>query len=63
MYMTGPILAGLRGTKITGSINYTLVTYTCDRCRLARITFLVHGSVTHMYTSIYIISCTFLHNI
>jgi hypothetical protein len=24
--MTGPILTGLRGTKITGSISYTLVT-------------------------------------
>jgi hypothetical protein len=26
MSMTGPILAGLKGTKITGSISYTLVT-------------------------------------
>jgi hypothetical protein len=28
MTMTGPILTGLRGTKITGSISYTLVNYT-----------------------------------
>jgi hypothetical protein len=27
MSMTGPILTGLRGIKITGSISYTLVSY------------------------------------
>jgi hypothetical protein len=31
MSMTGPILAGLRGTKITGFISYTLVTHYAHR--------------------------------
>jgi hypothetical protein len=61
--MTGPITAGLRGTKIMGSISYTLVSSPRDSTRivdLGRISNLHIFDFDQSLTSSF--SCTYLNN-